>query len=192
MRWKYARAALVMALAVPAARGEAGTLAAQDEPWIHVRVVESKPGGSDVEVNLPFSMIGAALAVVPEDVMVNGELAIDSSDVSVAEMRRMWQQLRAAGDADFVTLEEQDRRVQISRKGSAVLVQVENPEDGGEEVRIEMPVRMVDALFSGKGEGLNVGAALAQLETVRGEILTVRDKDQHVRIWIDERSASAR
>jgi hypothetical protein len=53
-------------------------------------------------------------------------------------------------------------------------------------VRIEIPIEVVDALFSGQGEELNLRAGFAELKKRRGDIVRVKDNDSTVRIWIDE------
>ena len=50
-----------------------------------------------------------------------------------------------------------------------------------------MPTAVVDALFEGDGDTLNVRGALALLQTRRGDIVRVNDKDNTVRVWIDEK-----
>jgi hypothetical protein len=55
-----------------------------------------------------------------------------------------------------------------------------------EKVQIRMPLAVVDALLSGSGESMDIGAALMQLKGQRGEIVTVDGSDSNVRIWIDE------
>ncbi len=55
-------------------------------------------------------------------------------------------------------------------------------------VRIDLPVTAVDALFSGEGEKIDLGAAIAQLRTERGDIVRVDDEKKRVRIWIDEQN----
>ena len=58
---------------------------------------------------------------------------------------------------------------------------------GREEVHIEVPTAVVDALFEGEDGALNVPRALALLQSRRGDIVRVNDKDNMVRVWIDEK-----
>ncbi len=184
---------------------------AEADPWIHIRVVESGEEAARVEVHLPLSLMTLGLDMVPDSVLVEGRLRLRNSDVSVSDLRRIWNELRAAGDADFVTVEKPGETVRVSRSGDRLLVSVEKkavareqdlaprgPAAGDREnadaegVRIEVPVAIVDALLAGQGNQLDVGGALAQLGAFRGEVLRVRDGGSDVRIWIDERSAGAR
>jgi hypothetical protein len=157
--------------------------------WLHVRVDEPSKQGK-VRVNLPVSVVSAALQAAPEKWMADGHIHLghfgDSKrDVSVADLRRAWAEIKKTGDAEFVTVEEEDQKVRIARAGNLVLVHVDKP-SGRESVRVEVPVEVVDALFSGQGEELNLRAAFAVLQTRRGDIVRVKDDNSTVRIWIDE------
>jgi hypothetical protein len=51
---------------------------------------------------------------------------------------------------------------------------------------VDLPVALVDALFSGSERELNIRAALGELRRMRGDVVRVNDRDSKVRIWIDE------
>lgn len=162
-------------------------LAQTPMPWLHVRVEE--PGkGSRVHVNLPLNVVGVALKAAPDAIASHGRVHFgrDGHGVSLTDLRRIWNELKSAGDTDLVTVEDQGENVRVGRKGGLVEVRVERK--GKEEVKVEIPVEVVDALFSGEGEELNVKAALAQLQTRRGDIVRVNDQDNTVRVWIDEKN----
>ena len=154
-------------------------------PWLHVRVEE--PGkGSKVHVNLPLNVVEVALKAAPDAIGSHGRIHFgrEGTGMAVADFRRIWNELKAAGDTDLVTVEDKDEHVRVARKGGVVEVRVERK--GREEVKVEVPVEVVDALFSGEGEELNVKAALAQLQKRRGDIVRVNDENSTVRVWIDE------
>jgi hypothetical protein len=154
--------------------------------WVHVRVEE--PGRqSKVAVNLPVSVVEAALRAAPDTVVSRGRVKLGhhGRDVSVADLRRMWSELKSSGDAEFATVEEEGQKVRIARAGDLVLIHVQKPPDR-DAVRVEVPVDVVDALLSGDGEELDVRAAFAVLQKRRGDIVRVNDARSTVRIWIDE------
>jgi len=157
--------------------------------WVHVRV-EEEGRGSKVAVNLPISVVDAALQAAPETIAADGHIHLgryghDRHDLSVADLRRAWAELKSSGDAEFVSVEDDDETVKISRAGGLVLVHVEKP-SGKESVRVEVPIEVVDALLSAQGDELNVRAAFAELQKRRGDIVRVHDENSTVRIWIDE------
>ena len=179
----------------------AGAAAQTGTPWIHVRVEEAKKQ-SKVHVNLPLSVVEAALKAAPEIVEKEGKLHIGGHhDLSLADMRRVWKELAAAGDAEIVNVESPDENVKVMRKGSMVQVLVDNKPQAGaaaeagkapkkaEQVRVEVPVSVVDALLSGEGETVNIKAAIAEIQKLRGDIVQVHDEDTTVRIWVDEQNS---
>jgi hypothetical protein len=179
----------------------AGAVAQTGTPWIHVRVEEAKKQ-SKVRVNLPLSVVEAALKAAPEIVEKEGKLNIGGHhDLSLADMRKVWKELAAAGDAEIVTVESPDENVRVMRKGNMVQVFVDNKPAAGktaeagkaakaaEQVRVEVPVSIVDALLSGEGDTVDIKAAIVELQKLRGDIVQVHDEDANVRIWIDEQNA---
>jgi hypothetical protein len=158
---------------------------AQAEPWVHVRVTENDEGHK-VSVNVPLSLAQVALEVAPRHVMEKGRLKLRDKNISVADMRRLWSSLKASGDAEFVTVEEEDKTVRVAREGSYLRIDVRGRPGKNETVQIRMPLVVVDALLSGEGETIDISAAIGQLKGQRGEIVTVEGSDSQVRIWIDE------
>jgi hypothetical protein len=155
-------------------------------PWLHVRVEETR--GSKVNVNLPLSVVEVALKAAPETVMGDDHFHFGrhGRDLRISDFRKMWQELKKTPDVDLVTTEERDEKVTVAKKGDLVLVHVEKA-GGREEVHVEVPTAVVDALFEGDSDTLNVRGALALLQTRRGDIVRVNDKDNTVRVWIDEK-----
>lgn len=179
-------AAVAVALAVAGgARLEAQTAPAKP-PWLHVRV-EEPAKESKVAVNLPLSVVEAALALAPEKIVSHGRIHLHDADhhLKIADMRKLWTELRAAGDAEIVSVQSKDESVSVRRQGDRVLVDVSKP-SGKETVKVEVPVAMVDALFAGEGTELNLKGAIAELQKLRGDIVRVNDKTTTVRVWIDE------
>lgn len=186
------RTSLVAAIALLAAT----PLFAQT-PWVHVAVDEpaDEAGGNatKVNVNLPLSVVRIALQAAPDHVISEGKIHLRhvDEDIDIASVRAIWAELKSAGDAEFVSVEEDDQSVRVRREGDTILIDIDERDniDGDEpkQVRVEVPVRVVDALFSGDGETLNIEQALDELRTERGDIVHVDDGDTKVRIWIDEK-----
>jgi hypothetical protein len=157
-------------------------------PWIHVEVDEAGEEETRVRLNLPLSLVQVALDAAPDKIVKEGHLHLGHAehDIDVEELRRAWQELRNAGDAELLSVEEADETVSIRRAGDLVLIDVDDRKDG-DKVNIQLPVTVVDALLSGEGDELNVKDAVAELKALRGDIVRVDDGDSKVRIWIDER-----
>jgi hypothetical protein len=185
---------LAALVALPAARASAQAQAGT--PWLHVRVEEARKA-SKVHVNLPLSVVEAALKAAPEMIEEHGRIHLgEHHQLKLEDLRQIWKQLAAAGDAELVSVESEDENVQVRRKGDLLQVFVDKKaeagkdgqEKGAEQVRIEVPVSLVDALLSGEGDEVNIQAAVAELQKRRGDIVTVQDHDSHVRVWIDDQN----
>jgi len=169
----------------------AAALQAQASPWIHVQVAEGD--GETVHVNLPLSLAQVAIDIMPDkvldEVLDKVTEKLDEKDIKIADVRRLWNELKDSGDAEFVNVDSDDESVRVARDGNLIRVLVNSYKDGevedGEQVRVEIPVSVVDALFSGEGEDLDLPAAIARLPEHRGDIVNVDDGEDHVRVWID-------
>lgn len=171
---------LVALLVVPAA-------AYAETAWIHVRVEEPEKQ-SKVAVNLPLSVVEVALEAAPEMIESHGKVKFgEKHGMKLEDVRKIWAELAAVGDAELVSVEDKDQTVKVWRKADQVHVRVEKA--GKEEVRVEVPVSLVDALLSGEGDTVNIKAAVAELQKKRGDIVTVSEPDTTVRVWIDEQNA---
>ena len=183
----WSTALLVVLATVVASAATIGRPATQQaaEPWIHVEI--SGDSGTNMNLNLPLAAVTAMLALAPETLVQDGQLQLGDSEVSVAAIREMWRELRAAGDVEFVTIQQDDQDVRIARQGDMILVRVTDRDgNGDDEVRVEIPVPVVDALLSGDGDTLNIRAAVDELSMLRGELVRVIESDNNIRVWIDE------
>lgn len=157
-------------------------------PWIHIEVDENEADASHVKVNLPLSVVEIALQAAPEKIVNDGRIRMHhiDEDIDVDDLRRMWNELRSAPDSELVTVEKKDETVSIRRQGDRILIDVDDRADR-DTAHIQVPVTVVDALFSGEGQELNVKEAISQLKSLRGDIVRVDDGETKVRIWIDEK-----
>ena len=187
----------LLALSVlPAASAAAQTGTA----WLHVRVEEAKEA-SKVAVNLPMTVVEAVLKASPEMIEKHGKIHLgEDHGLKMADLRKAWKALAEVGDAEIVTVESEEENIKVMRKGDLVQVFVDRkpkpgkdgkPAKGGEEVRVEVPVSLVDAFLSGEGEEGNIQAAVAELQKRRGDIVRVKDDDSNVRVWIDEQNTQS-
>jgi hypothetical protein len=131
-------------------------------------------------------VVEAVLDAAPEKVGSHGKIKLnDDHDVKLADLRRAWKELKAVGDGQFVTVEEDDQHVEVARKGDLVVVRVDHKGEN-EQVNVEVPVSLVDVVLASPGDTVDVKAALAELAKRRGDVVRVTSKDSNVRIWIDE------
>ena len=181
------RISLMVLLPLCLAVFAAGVWAQQERPWIHIHVSEGGDDGKEVRVNLPFGLAQVALGIVSDEIVKEGRLELKNHDISVEELRQMWLELKNSGDAEFVSVEQDDKSVRVAREGARLVVNVDGhgDTDDSKSVRIDIPVTLVDALFAGEGATLDLQGALGELRDERGDIVAVEDGEKQVRIWID-------
>ena len=176
----FAAAVLGLALLAPAVRAE------DKAPWIHIKVTEGKDQATKVNVNLPLSLIDVALDVIKTDAVKDGRIQVEGTTITVAQMRRIWAELKKTGDADFADIQDGENTVKVAKKGERLVVEVKEGKAGKKTVYAELHQSVVDALLAGDGNSLDLKGAMAQLQTAqRGEIVRVDDNDNNVRVWID-------
>jgi hypothetical protein len=164
-------------------------LAFAGDAWIHVKVDSASGEGETVRVNIPFSLVETVLPMVDADPLKHGKLHIDeleNLDIDGLDLRAIMEEFRKTGDTEFVNVQDGSEKVTVSKKGEFLLVNVDDSE-GGEKVRVRMPLALVDALLDADGDddSLNLAAALKVLSEFEGDLVTVQDGDEMVRIWID-------
>ena len=124
--------------ASPAVEASAGGSA-----WLHIRVDETNGGkagkGSKVRVNVPLSVVEAALAAAPQKFVEKGRIKLDMGkndhDLSLEEMRRIWKELKNAGDTELVSVEEEDEQSRsAARRRGAVRVTNAKARTGARDV----------------------------------------------------------
>ncbi len=159
--------------------------------WLHIRVDEGDD--AKVVVNLPFKLIDKALPMIDAGGHI-GDRSIHFHDhgFTYEEMRDLWVELRDGPDMEFVTIEERDETVRVWKENGHVYVRVRDRRDWKDErVDIRVPIRVVDALLGGDDE-FDLQAAVAALaEQGEGELVSVQEDDESVRIWVDSNPESA-
>ena len=157
---------------------------AQTSNWLHVEVNEGGDKPSKVNVNLPLSVAKVALGMAPKQFTDQAVEKLNEHDVSIADIRKLWAEIKNAGNAEFVTVQEADETVRVARDGDWVRIRVDKTGENSERVKVDIPIGVVDALLSGDGESFNLLAAINELEGKSGDIVHVEDGDETVRVWI--------
>lgn len=158
--------------------------AQKKDPWFHLEVKENKTEPEYVKVNLPVAMVDVALDVIKDKKFNKGRFKLPSEDISVSDLKKLWNELKKSGNAEFVTVEKKNETVRVAKDGNYVVVKV--TENKNPKVDLRVPVAVVDALLATDGDELDVKAALLAMQKQNvGDILTVNDNNTQVRIWID-------
>ncbi len=163
------------------------------ERWLHVRVEDGHVDGEEgetVNVNVPLSLAEKVLPAIQVEKLQKGKVHLDDGDMKDVDVRAILQAVKDAKDGVFVTVEGKDN-VRVAKEKGNLLVKVREGNDGGSRVDIQIPLEVVDALVSGDKEELDVAAAVRALAQHGDELLiTVTEKGNNVRIWIDSQNTS--
>lgn len=162
--------------------------AAAQELWFHVEVDERTGENAQIHVNLPVSMIQSMMPMISEQAALHGgtEIDIDGSDVTVSDLREIVASLRDAPDATFAEITTDSESIVFYKSGDYLRVETD-ADAGGTEITARFPITVLDALLSGPGETLDFeGAVMALANHGPGDLVTVRDGETRIRVWIDE------
>jgi hypothetical protein len=171
-------------------------LAMPAERWIHVRVIESSPDGDRVRINIPLSLAEAVLPTIKANKFCEGKIKVEGRAFDQVDLRALLEAVRKAQDNQYVTVESKDGNVEVAKAGELLLIKVhENREGAGKTARarkaantvdIKIPFKVAQALLSGNSDELDVLAAVRALgEYPSLELVTVKDENDSVRIWVD-------
>lgn len=153
--------------------------------WIHVKV-ENANNEEYVTVNLPLSLMQAAVNMIPQDINDDVHIAIDDLDMSWSELRAFWKEVKTAPEATFVTVQSRDETVKVRKEGDFVFVRTTESSAEGAQIDVQFPLAVIDSLLDAPDGKLNFqGAMQALADFGPGNLVTVRDGDETVRIWID-------
>jgi hypothetical protein len=186
-----AKQAITTALLALAVTATTAARASASDLWLHVKVHDGKED-SHVTVNLPLSMVEKASSLIPADAHHSGKIKVNNKDMDVAELRQLWDEVQKQPDATYVTVDEKDSKVRIAKRGSYLYINAKDRtghKGGHEDVEVKIPIEVVSALLSGRGDEMNFGAAIQALaRRGEGELVTVNGDDETVRIWVDAAS----
>lgn len=179
MKFKTFTTALIFAIAF--------TGSAFAERWIHVQV--EGDGDEKVSVNLPISLLRSAAALIPDEAHDEIRVGINDLDMDWNDLLTFWEEVKKAPEATYVTIESGDETVKVRKEGDFLVVKTTEAGDDGTQVNVTFPLAVIDALLSGPEGTLNFEGALDALAAYGpGTLITVRDGDETVRVWIDDQN----
>jgi hypothetical protein len=182
---------LVLALAValvPRLAAQAAPAAKADR-WLHVKVEDAK-SGEKVRVNVPLRVAETILPAINVDVIKNGRLRIEEIHTHGVDLRAVLEAVRTLDDGEFVTIEDKEETVRVSKEGRFLLVRIQERGDQGEQVAVKVPLALIEALLSGEKDELNISAAIRALNELGDEVyVAVTSRDETVRVWVDSKKS---
>jgi len=183
--------ALLLAVALLPAATHA---ASNSKHWVHVSI-----DGTDeerVRVNVPLKLVHSLEPLLDSHDVSDG-ITINGKRLTREELQTMLKAVREADEGEYITVIDDEDQVRVAKEKNHLWVRVteKHKKDKDSEVKIRIPIAVVEALLSeeGREEGaeLNLVAALEELSRHdSGEILTVSDGGERIRIWVDEKNES--
>lgn len=173
----------------------------KSDQWIHVRVESKDNNGETVRVNVPIEMAEKILPVINHDKLQNGKVRIDNAHLNDIDLRALLDAVRSAKDGEYVTVQSKEDNVRVTKSGGYLYIHVnekQSREHTGKaeaakesKVEVKVPMKVVDALFSAGKDELDIVAALHAL-SLNGdtELVTVKDDQDTVHVWIDSKNIS--
>jgi hypothetical protein len=198
--------ATVSLVPVASAQNAEEKSSSKSDQWIHVRVVSKEDKGETVRVNVPIEMAEKVIPAINKDNLRNGRLHIDNAHVDDVDFRALLDAVRTAKDGQYVTVQSHENNVKVEKKAGYLYVYVTDKEESKKatkgdsakaasanesRVEVKVPMKVVDALFSAGKDELDLVAALKALSANGDvELVSVKDSENTVRVWIDSKNVS--
>jgi hypothetical protein len=147
--------------------------------YVIVDVRESAPDGLRLWVPVPLIAAQAALQFAPDEAR-----HIREKDFTefLPLLRAVAKELKNAGDAELVRVEDKDQRVLVTKSGVDLVVDVSGPD---QQVHVAVPVEAVEEFLDGTdGKCLHPADILSALGGISGDLVYVKDSDTEVKVWL--------
>jgi hypothetical protein len=168
------------------------TTSARQDRWLHVRVISSDAKGETVPVNVPLELAEKVLPAINHERLHGGKVKIDCAHVNDVDLRAMVEAIRTAKDGEYVTVQGDDNDVRVAKQDNHLIVHVlDKGKSKKSQVEIKVPMKVIDALFSAGKDELDLVAALHALSAAGDtELVSVKDSDNTVKVWLDSKNVT--
>jgi hypothetical protein len=173
-------------------KSSASPASSSSDRWLHVRVISSDAKGETVRVNVPLELAEKVLPTINKDRIHDGKLKIDNAHANDVDLRALVDAIRTTKDGEFVTVQSNDCDVRVAKESNHLIVHVlDKNRYKKSQVEIKVPMKVVDALFSAGKDELDLVAALHALSAQGDtELVSVKDDDNTVRVWLDSKNVT--
>ena len=165
---------------------------AHGERWLHVRVISTNSKGETVRVNVPLEMAEKVLPAIDHDRLHNGKVRIGCMDCDGVDVRTLFEAVRTAKDGEYVTVQSNDADVSVMKKDGQMLVHVHDKNKSKDSrIEVKVPMKVVEALLSGSKDELDIVAGLHALASQGDvELVSVKDEENTIRVWLDSKNVT--
>jgi hypothetical protein len=165
---------------------------AHGDRWLHVRVISSNSKGETVRVNVPLELAEKVLPAIDHDRLRNGKVRIGCMDCDGVDIRTIFEAVRSSKDGEFVTVQSNDADISVMKKEGMLFVHVHDKnKPKHSQVEVKVPMKVVEALLSGSKDELDIVAGLHALAGQGDvELVSVKDDDNTIRVWLDSKNVT--
>ena len=183
--------ALAQSTAPPASSSQSTTSASKDR-WLHVRVISSDAKGETVKINVPLELAEKVLPAINKDRLHAGRVKIDNAHMDDVDLRALVEAIRTTKDGEFVTVQSNECDVRVAKLNNHLIIHVLDKENSRKsDVEVKVPMKVIDALFSAGKDELDLVAALHALSSQGDtELVSVKDHENTVRVWLDSKNVT--
>ena len=162
------------------------------ELWLHVRVNNGESKDETVRVNVPLELAEKVLPSIDRDRLHGGKIKVDDIDCHGVDVRAILDAVRSSKDGEFVTIQDKSSDVRVAKQNAYIYVHVIDKNGSKKShVEVKVPLKVVDALLSGAKDELDISAGLRALAAQGDtELVSVKDNDSTVRVWLDSKNLS--
>jgi hypothetical protein len=188
----FAPSVWAQASAGPSASSQAAAANSSHDRWLHVRVTNPNSNEESVRVNVPLELAEKVLPTINQHRLHSGKVSFSEADCHGVDIRALLDAVRTSKDGEFVTVQNKDSDVRVAKQNGYLLVHVfEKNHPKKSQVEVKVPMKVVDALFSAGKDELDLVAALHALSAQGDtELVSVKDEENTVRVWLDSKNAS--
>jgi hypothetical protein len=142
-------------------------------------------------------MAEKVLPAIQNDKLHDGKVKFELHHGNEVDLRAVLDAVRSSKDGEYVTVQGHENDVRVAKKAGYLYVHVTDRNDGKtkngttheSKVEVKVPMQVVDALFSAGKDELDVVAALRALSGHGDtELVTVKDDENTVRVWVDSKN----
>ncbi len=154
------------------------------ERWLHVRV-DGVRDGDHVRINVPLRFAEGLLGAVDTADLDEGRPGLGvAADLEGLDVRAILAAVRDAPDSEFVTVRTEDESIRVAKERGFVVAHIDA--DGGDRVRVRVPLAVIEAAVRGPRDELDLSAALRALADYGDvDLVHIDSDDESVRIWVD-------
>jgi hypothetical protein len=168
------------------------TSSSSHDRWLHVRVTNPNSNDESVRVNVPLDLAEKVLPTINKDRLHNGKVKFSDIDCHGVDVHALLDAVRSSADGEFVTVQDKESDVRVAKRNGYLFVNVfEKNHPKKSQVEVKIPMKVVDALLSSGKDELDLVAGLRALSTQGDtELVSVKEEDNNVRVWLDSKNVS--